>query len=401
MTDATFARSSTQTASAPIRDTRASAGASGATETVEGHCVSRIRVCLVGPSLDILGGQAVQAARLLRHLRQMPGHEVDFLPVNPRLPTLIRGLQEVKYLRTILTTLAYVSSLVRRLRRYDVIHVFSASYFSFILAPLPAMLIARAFGKRVVLNYRSGQADDHLRRSAFAARCMRLAHVIVVPSDYLVGVFADHGLASQAIPNIVDIAAIPHRERRIVQPLLLSNRNLEPLYNVACVLRAFALVQARVPSSRLTVIGDGSERIRLSALAAELGLQHVEFVGKVPPARMADYYLAADIYVNAPDIDNMPGSIIEAFAAGLPVVSTNAGGIKCMVRHGENGLLVERGDHVALASEVLRLLQEPDLALRLARCARAECAERYVWPAVSAQWDELYRGEFESLARKH
>ena len=401
MTDTTIVRGSTQTADAPVREVSASARACAPAEAGEGPCPSQIRVCLVGPSLDILGGQAVQAARLLRHLRQMPGLEVDFIPVNPRLPRLIRGLQKVKYLRTIVTTIAYVSSLVRRLRRYDVIHVFSASYFSFILAPLPAMVVARAFGKRVVLNYRSGQADDHLRRSAVAARCMRLAHVIVVPSDYLVGIFASHGLTSQAIPNIVDIDAIPYRERRIVRPVLLSNRNLEPLYNVACVLRAFALVQRHVPTARLTVIGDGSERTRLIALAAELGLEHVEFLGNVAPVRMADHYGASDIYVNAPEIDNMPGSIIEAFAAGLPVVSTNAGGIKCLVRHRENGLLVERGDHVALANEVLQLLEVPGLALRLARSARAECAARYVWSAVGAQWYELYRGQFESLRRKN
>jgi hypothetical protein len=139
---------------------------------------ARIRVCLVGPSLDILGGQAVQAARLLTRLREIPSLDVDFLPVNPRLPGPLRLLQRVKLVRTVVTSVAYVSSLLARLRDYDVVHAFSASYFSYLLAPLPAMAVARLYGRRVVLNYRSGEASDHLRRSRVAVPSMRLADVI-------------------------------------------------------------------------------------------------------------------------------------------------------------------------------------------------------------------------------
>ena len=84
----------------------------------------RVRVLLVGPSLDILGGQAVQAARLLAHLRDLPGLEVGFLAVNPRLPGPLRLLQRVKYLRTVATSLAYVVSLLREVPRWDVVHAF-------------------------------------------------------------------------------------------------------------------------------------------------------------------------------------------------------------------------------------------------------------------------------------
>src|SRR3954468_20409395 len=151
---------------------------------------SRIRVCLVGPSMDIVGGQAVQVTRLLRRLRELDGVEVDFLAVNPRLPGPLRLLQRVKYVRTITTSIAFFTSRLLRVHRYDVIHAFSASYSSYLLAPLPAMIAARLFWKRVVLNYRSGEALDHLARSPFAVRSMRLAHAIVVPSGYLVEVFA-------------------------------------------------------------------------------------------------------------------------------------------------------------------------------------------------------------------
>src|SRR5206468_9988234 len=123
-----------------------------------------LRVCIVAPSLDILGGQAVQAARLRQGLRLLGGVVVGFVPINPRLPGLLHLLQRVRYLRTVVTSLRYVWTLLTALTEYDIVHVFSASYFSFVLAPTPAVLLGKWYGKRVILNYRSGEAEDHLRR---------------------------------------------------------------------------------------------------------------------------------------------------------------------------------------------------------------------------------------------
>ena len=97
----------------------------------------------------------------------------------------------IKYLRTIVTQLSYWPLLFRELRRADVVHVFSASYSSFLLAPLPAMLIAKLFGRPVILNYHSGEAPDHLRRSALARHVMRnWVDLNVVPSAFLRDVLA-------------------------------------------------------------------------------------------------------------------------------------------------------------------------------------------------------------------
>ena len=110
----------------------------------------RVRVAIVGPSLDILGGQSVQAERLLERLRNEPKLEMHFVPVNPRLPGPLRNLQKIKYVRTIVTSIAYVSSLLRHVPSYDVLHIFSASYWSFLLAPTPAILVGRLYGRKTV-----------------------------------------------------------------------------------------------------------------------------------------------------------------------------------------------------------------------------------------------------------
>src|SRR5665213_4301163 len=116
---------------------------------------SQIRVLVVGPSVDIVGGQSVQLARLLEHLQHTSGVEVDFLPVNPRLPGPLRYLQRVKYVRTVATSITYVARLLRRVPLCDVVHAFSASYYSYLLAPLPALIVARLYGKQTLLNYHS------------------------------------------------------------------------------------------------------------------------------------------------------------------------------------------------------------------------------------------------------
>ena len=353
-----------------------------------------VRVCIVGPSLDIVGGQSVQAARLLGRLREIPGLEVDFLAVNPRLPGPLRRLQQVKYVRTVVTSIAYLATLLRRIPRYDVVHAFSASYWSYLLAPLPALLVGRLYGKQTVLNYHSGEADDHLtrwRRSAVPTM-RRWPDAIVVPSAYLVDVFGRHGLRARAILNFVELERLPFRVRRRPRPRFLSNRNFEALYNVRCTLDAFAVVQREVPEAELVLVGDGTERAMLEAHARELGLRNVTFAGRVPPARMGEFYDAADVYLNSPSIDNMPLSIIEAYAAGVPVVTTDAGGIPYIVRHEVTGLMVPSGDAAALAAAALRMLREPGLAERLAARARAEALERYVWPAVRDEWESLYVG---------
>jgi len=353
----------------------------------------RIRVCIVAPSLDILGGQAVQALRLLQHLESLPEVEVALLPVNPRLPGLLRRLQGIKYVRTIVTSIAYVGSLFRDVRRYDVLHVFSASYFSFLLAPLPAMLVGRMFGRRVLLNYHSGAAEDHLtrwRRSAVPA--MRLADEIIVPTPHLVRVFARFGLAARAVPNFVELERLPHRIRRPLRPLFLVNRNFEAPYNVAGAIRAFHMVQGEFPDARLTVAGFGPERANLERLVRALGVRNVTFAGRVEPGAMSALYDAADVYLNASRVDAMPLSILDAFAAGLPVVTSDAGGIPDLVRDGATGIVVPRDDDTALAGGAIALLRDPESAYRMAARARAECEERYVWSAVARQWIEVYRG---------
>jgi glycosyltransferase involved in cell wall biosynthesis len=208
--------------------------------------------------MQILGGQAVQADRLIRAWAGDADVEAWLVPVNPEPPPPLRYGLRLKYIRTMVTQMAYWPRLLHDLRHADIVHVFSASYWSFLLAPFPAVLIARLFGKPVVMNYRSGEAPDHLRRSAIARAVLNHVDRNVVPSRFLKEVFAPYGIDAEVIPNIVDVDRFAFRVRDPLRPRVLSTRNFERLYNVECTLRAFAAVRREFPAATLTLVGGGS-----------------------------------------------------------------------------------------------------------------------------------------------
>lgn len=343
---------------------------------------------MVAPSLDILGGQGVQAYDLSKALER-EGFQVLFIAVNPRFPLGLGWLRRVPWLRTVLNQLLYVSSL-SRLRQVDNVHIFSASYWSFLLAPVPAILAARLFGKRIILNYHSGEAGDHL--SHWGRRVhpwLRMVDEIVVPSQYLQRVFAEHGYQTRVIKNIINTSNFRYRKRQPLQPHLLSTRNLESHYGVDNTLQAFAIFKKRCPDALLSIAGYGRERDRLQRWVAAQNLEGVRFVGRVEPEAMPQVYDQADIFLNSSTVDNQPVSILEAFAAGLAVVSTPTGDIPAMVCDKATGLIVPHNDPQAMSDAISQLLQYPQQTAQMTEAAREE-VEKYTWGRVCDEWARLY-----------
>jgi glycosyltransferase involved in cell wall biosynthesis len=356
------------------------------------------QVALVAPSLRYVGGQAVQADLLMRNWGDDPEVAARFIAVDPRLPFGLRWAERVPLLRTALRTPIYLWKLWRGLRDVDVVHIFSASYTSFLLAPLPAWLLARLRGRRMLINYRSGEARDHLQRSRIARRVLRNADALVVPSGYLVDVFREFGLEAQIVPNVIDLSQFQYRERQPLRPHLVCTRGFHPYYGIDVVVRAFAEVQKAYPEAQLDLVGGGALEGNIRALVRQLKLTNVNFIGVVSRAEIGRSYDRADIFVNASNLDNMPVSVLEAFASGTPVITTEPEGMKYVVTHERTGLLSRPGDATALAGNILRVLREPELAARLARNAFSESA-RYGWNTVREQWLRVYE-QLTSSAKK-
>ena len=349
-----------------------------------------LRVGLVGPVPPPSGGMANQTHQLAELLRGS-GASVRLVPSNaPYRPALVARLPAV---RAAFRLIPYLGALWRTAGHSDVFHVMANSGWSWHLFAAPAIWIARARRVPVVVNYRGGEAADFLARSQSIVRwSMKRATKLLVPSAFLEAVFARCGMPAEVLPNIIDLDRF-HPAARNAEPAghIVVSRNLEPIYDNETALRAFRLVLDRRPNTRLTIAGSGPEEARLHSVAAALNLgDRVRFAGRLDRDAMALLYREADVSLNASLADNMPNSLLESLASGVPVVSTNVGGIPFLVRDGETALLVAPRDAEAMAAAVVRLLEDESLRGRLSK-AGAGAIQRFAWPHVAPVLAEVYR----------
>lgn len=349
------------------------------------------RVCIVGPLPPPSGGMANQCEQLVRLLSN-DGLQVDLVRNNP--PYRPAWVGRVPVLRALCRLLPYLAQLRRACASAQVVHVFANSGWAWHLFAAPALWAARLAGTPAIVNYRGGLADSFLQDAPrHVVHSLRGVALRVTPSAYLQRVFRKHGIAAEVVPNIIDLSRFSPRARRDFgdAPRLLVARNLEPIYDIPTAIRAFAQVRRRHAGATLTVAGSGPELPALQALVTRLELgAAVRFTGRVENAAMPDLYAEADCVLNPSTVDNMPISLLEAFACAVPVISTCAGGIPDMLEHGVTGLLVPIGDADAMAAQACRVLEDRSLAARLTSAALAE-AERYSWPRVKALWLDAYQ----------
>jgi glycosyltransferase involved in cell wall biosynthesis len=350
---------------------------------------SSLKIAIVAPSLNILGGQAVQAKVLSDRLRS-DGYEVELVPIDASFPSGTRWLKRLRYVRTLVNEGFYLSTL-HRLGRADVVHIYSASYWSFLLAPMPAIVAARRLRKPVVLNYHSGEAVDHLAHwGSLVHPWLKMVDEIIVPSAFLRDVFARHGYRARVIHNVVETSRFAYRPRVPLQPIFLSTRNLETHYGVEQTLVAFALLTLTIPDATLTIAGEGPQESELKHLAEALGLGNVRFIGAVDPTSIPALYDRHAIFLNSSFVDNQPLSILEAMASGLPVISTGVGDIPNMIDDGVSGILTPVSDPAAMAKAATLLMEQPQRAQSMAQRAR-ESLGRFDWARIGPAWKDVYQ----------
>jgi len=177
------------------------------------------------------------------------------------------------------------------------------------------------------------------------------------------------------------------RTRRVV---VVANLRSEKGHDV--LLEAAALVLRQQPDARFDIVGNGPRLGALRAQAQDLGLTHaVSFIGH--SENVEDRLLGAEIFALPSRSEAMPNALLEAMSAGLPVVACAVGGIVEVVEHERTGLLVPAGNPPALASQLLRLMADPALGMRLGHAARAEVIARYSFDRMVAAFEGVYQAE--------
>lgn len=352
--------------------------------------LSALRIGLVGPLAPPAGGMANQTRQLAELLR---ADQAVVIVVQTNLPYRPAWVARVPGLRAAFRLLPYLLALWRAAGRVDLFHVMANSGWSWHLFVAPAIWIAWARGVPVVVNYRGGGAADFLTRSHWVVSwTLRRASRLVVPSGFLQEVFARFGEQAEVVPNIVDLALFrPLEKRQDGRTHLLVARNLEPVYDNETALRALHLIRDGYPNVVLTIAGSGPEESRLNRLAIELGIHDaIKFAGRLDRGDMADLFRQTDIMLNPSLADNMPNSVLESMASGVPVVSTDVGGVPYVVQNDVTALLVSPGRPDLMAAAVVRLVGDKALWQRLSSAGLAE-AQRYTWSQVRPVLAGVYR----------
>jgi glycosyltransferase involved in cell wall biosynthesis len=298
----------------------------------------------------------------------------------------------------VLRLVEIVWTIFRNRKSIDVLIVEVYSGLAIIVADA-AGRVARLFGIRSIFVLHGGNLPDFTKRHLkWVRRILGRADLLAAPSRFLEHEMSTYGFHVMVIPNVIDLENYAYRERQRISPKLFWMRSFHSLYNPEMALDVFSRIKSEYPAATMVMAGadKGLEgEIKNKASARGFG-DSIRFPGFLDHEQKIREFSSADVYLNTNRIDNMPISVVEAWAMGVPVVATNVGGLPHLIESGETGLLVADGDVNGMVSAITSLLNDPDMTKRLSVRGRSR-AELSSWKAVREKWEHA----FEVVARVH
>ena len=362
------------------------------------------RLLHVFPSFGY-GGVPIRMARIIDHLGPGYGHDIVALDgcfdsrtrIAPEIDARYRSLSLSKTnpLLAVLQARAAIAKL-----KPDLLLTYNWGAVEWAMA---ARLLRSCRQIHLESGFGIEEASERLpRRDLFRRWALRRVEALVVPSRTLVEIAERHWQVPAAkirhIPNGVELerfAASPDpaacAELGLAAPpggaLIGTLAPLRPEKNVACLVRAFARV-SETGDARLAILGDGGERPALERLAAQLGIaERVVFAGHV---EQVERLLGAfDLFVLSSDTEQMPNSLVQAMAAGLPVAATAVGDVPLILPPESRPYLAAAGDDEMLAACIGSLLDDPALRLDLGRRNREHVQRHYAEGPMLERYQSL------------
>lgn len=236
-----------------------------------------------------------------------------------------------------------------------------------------------------------GNLPYRLKKSPkLSEKFFKNAQVNVSPSLYLKSAFEALGYDNLVyIPNTLTIAKYPFHKKNYDQSRLLWVRSFSEIYNPTLAIQVLVELQQRGYDASLCMVGpdtDGSLS-QVKALAKQLKVS-VKFTGKLTKSEWNQLSKEYNIFINTTNFDNMPVSVIEAMALGLPVVSTNVGGLPYLITDGVDGMLVPPNDKIAMANAICSVFENLETTDAMVLKARQK-VEAFDWEKVNKLWDKV------------
>jgi L-malate glycosyltransferase len=218
------------------------------------------------------------------------------------------------------------------------------------------------------------------------------AYINVAPSGYLQTTFLNHGFKNVIfIPNVIEIEKYSFLTRDFDVPKLLWVRSFADIYNPQMAIYVFDKIKEKYPNAILSMVGpdkDGSMKV-CKKLAESLNL-NVNFTDKLSKNDWLELSKSHNIFINTTHFDNAPVSVIEAMALGLPVISTNVGGIPFLLNDNDNALLVSKNSVSEMVFAIQTIIENPKQTKAIVNNARL-LSETFDWKNVKNNWNEILK----------
>jgi len=218
------------------------------------------------------------------------------------------------------------------------------------------------------------------------------AYKNIAPSEYILSEFKKYGYHNLiCIPNSIEFKNYPFKERVFDKIKLLWVRSFSEIYNPLLAIDILNQLIKKGFEASLCMVGpenDGSLK-KAKAYAKKLNVV-VKFTGKLSKQEWIDLSKNYNIFINTTNFDNMPVSVIEAMALGLPVISTNAGGLPFLIENRKDGILVKPNDINAFVNALKKMVNNMEYTNSVALNARRK-VEYFDWEVVRKQWFRVLR----------
>ncbi|MFY0604297.1 MAG: glycosyltransferase [Flavobacteriaceae bacterium] len=275
----------------------------------------------------------------------------------------------------------------RKKTDYVLIDTFSTLnfYYAFIISQL-----CRILKKKYISILHGGNLPMRLKKNKFLCGLIfNNSYVNVAPSMYLKTHFDDKEYKTVYIPNTIEVKNYQFKERKEIAPKILWVRAFYSIYNPKLAIETLKVLKNEYPEAALCMVGPEKDNsyIQCKELVEKYSLESfVTFTGVLKKEEWHKLSKDYDIFINTTNIDNTPVSVIEAMALGLPVVSTNVGGIPFLIEHEVSGILVDKNNPVEMSNAISNLLKKNNLLI--AKKARYK-AESFDWEQVKQIWNSI------------
>ncbi|AVR43808.1 glycosyl transferase family 1 [Christiangramia fulva] len=293
------------------------------------------------------------------------------------------------YKNKVLRLLHMLSSILRNSKKIDLVLIDTYSTSNFWYAVMSGYCCSMLKLPYIFILHGGNLVQRFSESSPSILRIFKKAYFNIVPSKYLLEQLETFELENLLyIPNAISVSQYPFKARKNLKPRILWVRAFDKVYRPKLAVKIISELQKEYPEAELCMVGpekDGSfEKTR--AYVEKHGLP-VKFCGKLSKTEWAALSEDYDIFLNTSSVDNLPVSVLEAMALGLPVVSASVGGLPYLIEHDLSGKLAE-GTVKDLTHEISDLLQNPTKAESISKNARLE-AEKYDWERLKEFWIDL------------